>query len=97
MMLGALVYLISPVDLIPDLLVGPGLLDELRARDGEQHGDLPTARGLELDEVAVDLGLDGEPERLVVLAGVVRVDGGVELKHSVEPPVRVTLGASGTE
>ena len=28
MMLGALVYLISPIDLIPDLLVGPGLLDD---------------------------------------------------------------------
>ena len=28
MMLGAIVYLISPIDLIPDLLIGPGLLDD---------------------------------------------------------------------
>ncbi|MEO7453348.1 MAG: DUF1232 domain-containing protein [Fimbriimonadales bacterium] len=28
MMLGALVYLVSPIDLIPDLLIGPGLLDD---------------------------------------------------------------------
>jgi uncharacterized membrane protein YkvA (DUF1232 family) len=27
-MLGALVYLISPIDLIPDILVGPGILDD---------------------------------------------------------------------
>jgi uncharacterized membrane protein YkvA (DUF1232 family) len=29
MMLGAFVYMISPIDLIPDLLVGPGLLDDV--------------------------------------------------------------------
>jgi uncharacterized membrane protein YkvA (DUF1232 family) len=28
MMLGAVVYLVSPIDLIPDLLVGPGMLDD---------------------------------------------------------------------
>ena len=28
MMLGAIVYLISPIDLIPDLLIGPGMLDD---------------------------------------------------------------------
>lgn len=27
-MLGAVVYLISPIDLIPDVLVGPGVLDD---------------------------------------------------------------------
>jgi uncharacterized membrane protein YkvA (DUF1232 family) len=27
-MLGALLYLVSPIDLIPDLLVGPGILDD---------------------------------------------------------------------
>ena len=29
MMLGAIVYLISPIDLIPDLLIGPGMLDDI--------------------------------------------------------------------
>jgi uncharacterized membrane protein YkvA (DUF1232 family) len=28
LMLGALVYLVSPIDLIPDVLVGPGVLDD---------------------------------------------------------------------
>jgi uncharacterized membrane protein YkvA (DUF1232 family) len=28
MMLGAVAYLVSPIDLIPDLLVGPGILDD---------------------------------------------------------------------
>ncbi len=28
LMLGAVVYLVSPIDLIPDLLVGPGILDD---------------------------------------------------------------------
>lgn len=28
LMLGAVIYLVSPIDLIPDLLVGPGILDD---------------------------------------------------------------------
>lgn len=27
-MIGAAIYLISPIDLIPDVLVGPGVLDD---------------------------------------------------------------------
>lgn len=34
LLLGAAAYLVSPIDLIPDLLVGPGVLDDAVAVPG---------------------------------------------------------------